>query len=179
MKELCKTCGKCRFYGVETKGKCGNKNSKHYKEFQFSNVVWRCPDFKGELITCDFGRSQLGNGRECSNCNYSKRTMDYECFCELYNRGMKPEDGCNYYSKKVEKKKEFKKICTLSFDKAIEVIQDSPYVYYKHGIWNPYEKVSTLQAIESIKKSGYGADVEYEIIEGRYYVSVPCDSDMF
>ena len=47
MKEVCKTCGKCLFYGTETKGKCGNKNSKHYKEFHFSNVVWKCPDFKG------------------------------------------------------------------------------------------------------------------------------------
>ena len=92
---------------------------------------------------------------------------------------MKPEDGCSDYSKRVEKKKEFKEICTLSFDKAIETIQNSSQVYYRHGIWNPYEKVSTSQAIEGIKKSSYGADVKYEIIEGKYYVSVPCDSDMF
>ena len=179
MKELCKTCGKCKFYGTETKGKCGNKNSKYYQQFHFSNVVWRCPDFKGELITCDFERSQLGGGKECSNCNYSKRTVNYECFCELHNKGMKPQDGCYNYSKRVEKKKQFEKICTLSFDKAIEVIKDSLQVYYRHVIWNPYEKVSTPQAIESIKKSGYGADVSYEIVEGCYYVSVPCESDMF
>lgn len=41
------------------------------------------------------------------------------------------------------------------------------------------QTAETSQAIEGIKKSGYGADVKYENIEGRYYVSVPCDSDMF
>jgi len=51
-------------------------------------------------------------------------------------------------------------------------------VFYRHGVWNEYKKVPTERAIESIKKSGYGADV-YQDSSGQFYVSIPCDSDMW
>lgn len=69
-------------------------------------------------------------------------------------------------------------VCKLSFDGAIKAIDGQETVMYKHGVWNAYEKVSAEQAKEAIRKSGYGADVRVDE-NGVYYVSCPCDSDMW
>ncbi len=71
-----------------------------------------------------------------------------------------------------------KLICTLRFQEAIDLIAGTMRVFYRHGVWNEYKKVPTERAIEAIKKSGYGADV-YQDSSGQFYVSVPCDSDMW
>ena len=52
-------------------------------------------------------------------------------------------------------------------------------MFYKHGVWNKYSIVSAKSAIEGIEKSGYGADIYYDDEKEEYYVSVPCDSDMW
>lgn len=70
-------------------------------------------------------------------------------------------------------------IVKLGFSKAIDKIKDREEVFYKHGVWNEYKKVKTKDAIENIKKSGYGADIYYDDEKDEYYVSVPCDSDMW
>lgn len=69
------------------------------------------------------------------------------------------------------------KICELAFDSAINAIKDSKYVMYRHGVWNRYEKVPTEHAIKYIRTSGYGADVFER--DNMFYVSIPCDSDMW
>lgn len=71
------------------------------------------------------------------------------------------------------------RIVTLGFSKAIEAIKDRDEVFYKHGVWNKYSRVSAKSAIEGIEKSGYGADIYYDDEKDEYYVSVPCDSDMW
>lgn len=68
-------------------------------------------------------------------------------------------------------------LCRLGFDRAVEIIQDRPQVYYRHGVWNEYYRRNTADVITSIKNSGYGADV-YEK-NGELYVSVPADCDMW
>lgn len=50
------------------------------------------------------------------------------------------------------------RVVTLGFSKAIEAIKDRDEVFYKHGVWNKYSRVSVKSAIEGIEKSGYGAD---------------------
>ncbi len=70
-------------------------------------------------------------------------------------------------------------IVTLGISKAIDKIKDREEVFIKHGVWNEYKKVKTKDAIEGIKKSGYGADIYYDDEKDEYYVSVPCDSDMW
>lgn len=73
----------------------------------------------------------------------------------------------------------FELIVKLGFSKAIDKIKDREEVFYKHGVWNEYKKVKTKDAIESIEKSGYGADIYYDDETDEYYVSIPCDSDMW
>ena len=68
-------------------------------------------------------------------------------------------------------------LCTLRFKGAVELIQNRPQVYYRHGIWNSYRRRDTAAVITSIMGSGYGADV-YEK-DGELYVSVPADCDMW
>ncbi len=46
-------------------------------------------------------------------------------------------------------------VCTLQVEKAIEAIQHTETVMYKHDVWNPYYERGTKGVIESIKKSGY------------------------
>ena len=70
-------------------------------------------------------------------------------------------------------------ICELRFSEAIEAIKGTDTVMYKHGVWNPYEKRKTEKVIKSIENSGYGADVKYNEETNQYYVSIPCDSDMW
>ena len=71
-----------------------------------------------------------------------------------------------------------KLICTLQRQKAIDLITGSMRVFCRYGVWNEYRKIPTERAIEAIKKSGYGADI-YQDGSGQFYVSVPCDSDMW
>ena len=68
-------------------------------------------------------------------------------------------------------------LCTLRVKEAVELIKGRPQVYYRHGVWNPYQRRDTAAVINSIMGSGYGADV-YEK-DGELYVSVPADSDMW
>lgn len=70
-----------------------------------------------------------------------------------------------------------KTLCNLKFKEAIELIQDRPQVYYKHGVWNKYERRNTQAVISSIKSCGYGADVDEK--DGELYVSIPADCDMW
>lgn len=69
------------------------------------------------------------------------------------------------------------KITTLEFEASIKAIEGTDHVMYRHGVWNSYYEVPTAAAIESIRRSGYGADVSED--NGIYYVSIPCDSDMW
>ena len=67
-----------------------------------------------------------------------------------------------------------KEICRLAFEPAINAT-----VMYKHGVCNKYAERPTEDVIESIQKSGYGADVRYDEGADRYFVSIPCDADMW
>lgn len=71
-----------------------------------------------------------------------------------------------------------KTICTLQVERAIEAIKDVRTVMYRHGVWNEYHERETAGVIESIRKSGYGADV-FQDENGTFYVSIPCDADMW
>lgn len=71
-----------------------------------------------------------------------------------------------------------KQICRLKRIDAVKAIEKTKKVQYKHGIWNPYEVKDTEYAKDAIMRSGYGADV-YVDSHGEYYVSIPCDSDMW
>lgn len=66
----------------------------------------------------------------------------------------------------------------MGYHVAVDAIKDSETVMYKHGIWNKYEPLPVEKAIKAIMNSGYGADV-YKDEQGRFYVSIPCNSDMF
>lgn len=68
-------------------------------------------------------------------------------------------------------------LCTLRVKEAVELIKSRPQVYYRRGVWNPYQLRETSAVISSITNSGYGADV-YEK-DDKLYVSVPVDSDMW
>lgn len=70
-------------------------------------------------------------------------------------------------------------ICKLQTKKAIETIKDTEKVYYRSGVWNSYEMQDTKTVIKAIENSGYGADVFYNKDNKMYYVSKPCDSDMW
>lgn len=72
-----------------------------------------------------------------------------------------------------------KTIVELSTNKAIEALKKSGHrkVYYKSGVWNPYEYISVDKAIKGIENSDFGADVR---TNGKdFYVSCPCGSDMW
>lgn len=68
-------------------------------------------------------------------------------------------------------------ICELAYKAAVEAIKDVSTVYYRRGVWNEYRLMKREQAQKAIMASGYGADVFLK--DGMYYVSVPCDSDMW
>ena len=68
-------------------------------------------------------------------------------------------------------------LCTLRFKEAVELIQNRTHVYYRHGVWNQYQRRNTAAVIPAIMGSGYGADV-YEK-DGELYVSVPASADMW
>lgn len=70
-------------------------------------------------------------------------------------------------------------VCRLQFKKAAEAIEGTETVWYKHGVWNPYEKRRTEDVIKRIMKSGYGADVCKDEETGQFYVEIPCDADMW
>lgn len=75
-------------------------------------------------------------------------------------------------------------LCKLQRKKAIDILLDAVYnehigyVKYRSGIWNKYETTSVKQAITDIALSPYGADV-FKDEKGAYYVSCPCQSDMW
>lgn len=78
-----------------------------------------------------------------------------------------------------QKGKTMKTICRLRRSEAIEAIKNTETVMYKHGVWNPYYERKTAVVIKSIENSGYGAEVRFDEETGKYYVSIPCDSDMW
>lgn len=71
-----------------------------------------------------------------------------------------------------------KVICQLRIQESIDAISGTSQVHYKHGVWNEYQVKDTAAVIKAIRNSGYGADV-FQDENGVYYVSVPCDSDMW
>ena len=71
------------------------------------------------------------------------------------------------------------RVITLGRHTAIEKIKNEETVYLKHGVWNNYELYSVNDAIKRIKNSGYGADIYYNEDNKMFYVSIPCDSDMW
>lgn len=72
-----------------------------------------------------------------------------------------------------------KNVCTLQFQRAVDAIKHTKTVMYKHGVWNKYNERKTEDVIKSIQNSGYGADVRYDETNDLFYVSVPCDADMW
>lgn len=68
-------------------------------------------------------------------------------------------------------------LCTLRIKEAVELIQNRTQVYYRHGVWNQYQRRDTAAVIPSIMGSSYGDDV-YEK-DGELYVSVPAAADMW
>lgn len=73
----------------------------------------------------------------------------------------------------------YKRVITLGVDSAIDTIHLEDSVYLRHGVWNDYELSDTEDAIKSIKGSGYGADIYFCEGNGKYYVSIPNNSDMW
>lgn len=69
-------------------------------------------------------------------------------------------------------------IVSLGFKEAVDVIYGTKTVMYKHGVWNPYKPTETDKVISAIMHSGYGADVRKNS-NGEFFVSIPCDSDMW
>lgn len=69
-----------------------------------------------------------------------------------------------------------------------DFIMSFPYVYYKSGIWNDYEKRSPQSAIKSCNNSLYGGNITLEYdekweageVDGKadIYIFCPCKSDM-
>ena len=68
-------------------------------------------------------------------------------------------------------------ICTLAYQKAVDAIDGTEQVYFKHGCWNPYELKPTEEVKRRIMNSGYGADVDRK--DGMFSVCCPCNSDMW
>ena len=71
------------------------------------------------------------------------------------------------------------KVIDLGIHSAIDTIQYHEDVYLRSGVWNDYKLCKTDVAIEKIRNSGYGADVYFNEKNEKYYVSIPCDSDMW
>jgi len=69
------------------------------------------------------------------------------------------------------------RIVSLSYDKAVEAIEDTSTVLFRRGVWNPWNEIDTKDAIKRIKNSGYGADIFKQ--NGILCVSCPVDSDMW
>ena len=73
-----------------------------------------------------------------------------------------------------------KRIVTLGYQEAVDAIKGTSMVMYRHGVWNKYEPLSVEKASKAIMASGYGADVYMdEDKPDQFYVSIPCDSDMW
>ena len=47
-------------------------------------------------------------------------------------------------------------ICALAYQKAVDAIDGTEKVYFKHGCWNPYELKPTEEVKKRIMNSGYG-----------------------
>ena len=72
-----------------------------------------------------------------------------------------------------------KNIISLGRTTAIDTIENEESVYMRKGVWNKYALTKTKTAIESIKNSGYGADIYFDEKNEKYYVSIPNNSDMW
>lgn len=69
-----------------------------------------------------------------------------------------------------------------------DFLQQFPYVYFKSGIWNEYEKMPVKKAIERAQKSPYGANIyitynhQWEVGENNGFCQVniecPAASDL-
>lgn len=73
----------------------------------------------------------------------------------------------------------YETLCKLQKERAIQIIENAESVMYKSGVWNQYEVRKTSEVIESIKRSGYGADVKRDKDTGVFYVCTPTASDMW
>lgn len=70
-----------------------------------------------------------------------------------------------------------------------DFIMSFPYVYYKSGLWNEYEKRSPQSAIKSCNNSPYGGNIMIEYdekweageVDGKanIYIFCPCEGDMW
>ena len=72
-----------------------------------------------------------------------------------------------------------KQVISLGRTTAIDTIANEESVYMQKGVWNKYALTETKTAIESIKNSGYGADIYFDEKTEKYYVSIPNSSDMW
>ena len=72
-----------------------------------------------------------------------------------------------------------KRIVDLGFDEAIKAIEKEKTVMFRSGVWNQYRPVPVESAINSIKRSGYGADVYFDHGTATFYVSIPSNGDMW
>ena len=66
----------------------------------------------------------------------------------------------------------------MEFENAVKAIENTEAVMYRHGVWNPYEVEDTDFVKKAIMNSGYGATVKKDS-NNVFYVSIPCDSDMW
>jgi hypothetical protein len=71
------------------------------------------------------------------------------------------------------------RVVELGFDAAIEAIKNEKTVMFRSGVWNDYKPVPVESAINSIKRSGYGADVSFDHGTATFYVSIPSSGDMW
>jgi len=69
-------------------------------------------------------------------------------------------------------------IVSLGFKEAVDAIYGTKTVMYKPGVWNASKLTETDKVISAIMRSGYGADVRKNS-NGEFFVSIPCDSDMW
>lgn len=70
-------------------------------------------------------------------------------------------------------------VVSLGRATAIDTIINEESVFMQKGVWNKYSETDTKTAIDSIEKSGYGADVYFDEETKKYYVSIPSSSDMW
>ena len=68
------------------------------------------------------------------------------------------------------------KLFQLKKKEVIEAITGTTSVYYRHGVWNNYSLTDTVQVVKDIQRDGWA---DLWIDDGKYYVSIPADSDMF
>ena len=71
-----------------------------------------------------------------------------------------------------------KKLVTLKYKEAKDIVRRQDHVYWKSGVWNKYElRTDINQVLEDIDKASFGVDVFEK--DGNIYVSRPSDGDMY